>query len=470
MRAKIVATIGPASRVPAVLDQLIAAGMDVARLNLAHSAHAIVAADIKAIREASQRCGRSVAVLADLTGPKIRTGPLLGHSVELVPGDEITLTTKETPGSKKLVSVNYVDLPKDVEPGQRLLVADGLIELVSKKIDNDKVVCLVETGGTLLEHQGINLPQAKISTPTITEKDRDDLKFCMSHGVDIIALSFVRSAHDILELKALIRAAGKRLPVVAKIEKREAVDELEDIIEVADGVMIARGDLGVELPTEEVPILQKRIVAQAQKAGKASIIATQMLDSMMRSPRPTRAEASDVANAVFDGADAVMLSGETAIGKHPVASVATMVRIAERAEASIDYDKELRARSHWSAETVSGAISYATCQLSSLLPAQAIITSTESGRTAKEVSRYRPKAPISAISPNEETVRQLMLWWGVYPVLTNVSDNIDDMLHAALNQTKKTGLVDKGDRVVVTAGTLVNVPGTTNLIKVETIE
>ena len=470
MRAKIVATIGPASLAPGILDQLIGAGMDVARLNLAHSDHTILAADIKAVREASKRCGRSIAILADLTGPKIRTGPLMDHSVELVRGEEISLTTKATPGSEKLISVNYSDLPKDVELGQRLLVADGLIELIATKIENDKVVCLVETGGTLHEHQGINLPKARISTPTITEKDRDDLKFCMSQGVDIIALSFVRSARDIIELKALIKAAGKRCPVVAKIEKHEAVGELDDIIDVADGVMIARGDLGVELPTEEVPVLQKRIVARAQKAGKASIIATQMLESMIRSPRPTRAEASDVANAVFDGADAVMLSGETAIGKHPVASVVTMAKIAERAEASIDYDRELRSRSHWSTETVSGAISYATCQLASLLPARAIITSTESGRTAKEVSRYRPKARIVAISPNEETACQLMLWWGVHPVLTNMSDNIDDMLHTALDETKKTGLVDRGDRVVVTAGTLVNVPGTTNLIKVETIE
>jgi len=331
------------------------------------------------------------------------------------------------------------------------------------------VVCRVETGGVLLEHQGINLPQVTISTPTITAKDRLDLKFCLSQGVDIIALSFVRESADIVELKGLIKAAGKRCPVIAKIEKHEALTELSAIIDAADGVMIARGDLGVELPAEDVPILQKKIIKLAQKKGKASIIATQMLDSMIESPRPTRAEASDVANAVFDGADAVMLSGETAIGKYPVAGVATMAKIVNRAEDSVDYDGLLKERSHWSAETLNGAISYATCQLASVLPATAIITTTETGHTAKEVARYRPKVPIVAVSPNEETVCQLMLWWGVFPILTGLSDNIDDMLQMALEKAKDTGLVEAGDKVVVTAGTLVNTPGTTNLIKVETI-
>lgn len=469
MRAKIIATIGPASRDPAVIDRLIEAGMGLARLNLAHGDHATVAADIKAIREGSIRAGRPVAIMADLTGPKIRTGPLAAGRMELEIGDQITLTTRSTLGSSHLISVNYPALPGDVEVGQEILVADGLIGLEVIKIDGDEVTCLVNTGGILMENQGINLPQAEISTPTITEKDRDDLDFCLKKGVDIFALSFVRRAQDIINLKELIKAAGKVCPVVAKIEKHEAVNEINEIIRVADGVMIARGDLGVELPAEEVPIIQKQIVARAQKSGKASIIATQMLDSMIRSPRPTRAEASDVANAVFDGADAVMLSGETAIGRDPVASVAMMAKIVERAEVSIDYDKELRERSSWSAETVSGAISYATCQLATLLPVEAIVTSTESGRTAKEVSRYRPRARIVAVSPNKDTVCQLMLWWGVYPILMRMCENIDDMLQTALGETKEAGLAKTGDRVVVTAGTLVNVPGTTNLIKVETI-
>jgi len=469
MHAKIIATIGPAARDPVVLDRLIDVGLAVVRLNMAHGDHRAVAADIKAVRAAAGRRRRPVAVLADLQGPKIRTGPLENKRLQLMPGDCLVLTTESAPGTAEKISVSYPDLPKDVAPGQSILVADGLIELEVVKVNNHEVTCVVLTGGTLLEHQGINLPQAAISTPTITDKDRVDLGFCLDQGVDVVALSFVRSGRDIIELKGLINAVGKRCPVIAKIEKREALASIDEIIEAADGVMIARGDLGVELPAEDVPILQKEIIAKAQRAGKASIIATQMLDSMIHSPRPTRAEASDVANAVFDGADAVMLSGETAIGKYPVEAVETMVKIIERAEGVVDYESLLQARRHWSAETVSGAVSFAACQLASILPAAAIVTSTETGRTAKEVSRYRPQAPIVAVSPNAETVRQLMLWWGVRPITTAQSDNIDDMLHTALAETERAGLAKSGDKVVVTAGTLVNVPGTTNLIKVETI-
>ena len=469
MRAKIIATLGPATRPPEILDSLIDAGLAVARINLAHGGHAQVAEDIKAVRAASRRRGRPVAVLADLQGPKIRTGPLVAGSLQLASGDELILTTESTAGTAKKVSVSYPELPKDVMPGQSILVADGLLELEVLKVNNHEVTCRVLAGGTLFEHQGINLPQATISTPTITAKDRDDLQFCLDQGVDIIALSFVRDSRDIIELKSLINAAGGDCPVVAKIEKHEALGSLDEIIDAADGVMIARGDLGVELPAEDVPILQKEIIAKARRAGKASIIATQMLDSMIESPRPTRAEASDVANAVFDGTDAVMLSGETAIGKYPVASVETMARIVERAEGAVDYEALLQAQSYGAAEAVSRAVSFAACQLASVLPAEAIVVSTETGRTAKEVCRYRPRAPIVAVSPDEKSVRRLMLWWGVTPVLTDFSDNIDDMLHAALDVTKRAGLAAAGDKVVVVAGTLVNVPGTTNLIKVETI-
>lgn len=469
MRAKIIATIGPASRGVKRVGELIAAGMDVARLNMAHSEEAAIKRDIAAIREASRKAGRPVAIMADLAGPKIRTGPLTADKIKLTAGSEFALTTEPGPGTSALVSVSYSGLPADVSPGQLILLADGLIALRVARVETAKIICRVETGGVLRAHQGINLPEATISTPTITEKDEDNLALCLALGVDLVALSFVRRGRDIIDLKRLIREAGKRCPVVAKIEKHESVGRLDEIIEAADGVMIARGDLGVEVPTEEVPILQKEIIKRAQKRGKASIVATQMLESMIRSPRPTRAEASDVANAVFDGADAVMLSGETAVGKHPDLVVATMSRIIERAEANIDYDAALQARSHWASETVSDAISYATCQLASVLAAKAIITSTETGRTAKEVSRYRPAAPVVAVSPNEETVRQLKLWWGVEPVLTEVSATIDDMLKTALREIKSHALAVTGDQVVITAGTLVNVPGTTNLIKVETV-
>lgn len=469
MRAKIIATIGPACREPDVLDKMISAGLAVARLNMAHGDHQTIVKDVRAVREASRRCGRPVGILADLTGPKIRTGGLQSGSLELVRGGEITLTTKPTVGTQKEVSVSYPELAKDVAPGQSIFVADGMIELEVIKVTDSEVNCRVIIGGTLLEHQGINLPQATISTPTITNKDREDLEFCLAQGVDIVALSFVRSAADIVELKGLIHAAGRQTPVIAKIEKHEALATLDEIVEAADGVMIARGDLGVEFPAEDVPIFQKQIIKTAQKKGKASIIATQMLESMIQSPRPTRAEASDVANAVYDGADAVMLSGEAAIGKYPAESVATMARIIERAESTVEYEDILQARSHWSAETVSGAIAYATCHLASVLPATAIITSTETGRTAKEVSRYRPRATIVAISPNEATVRSLMLWWGVEPILAPASSNIDDMLQAAIAETKNAGFANPGDKVVVTAGTHINVAGSTNLIKVETV-
>jgi pyruvate kinase len=469
LKAKIVATIGPASSGAENLERLIKAGLAVARLNMAHGEYEAIARNIRTIRQLSLKLGRPVAILADLAGPKIRTGPAPEGGLELGAGDELVLTTEPSPESPKAIGVTYRDLPKDVKPRQSILLADGTIELEVLKVNTTEVTCGVKVGGTLLSNQGINLPQSIISTPTVTDKDRADLDFALKHDVDLVALSFVRHLQDIIELKKLIKAGGKRCPVIAKIEKREALEELDEIIDGADGVMIARGDLGVELPAEDVPILQKDIIRRAQKRGKVSIIATQMLDSMIRSPRPTRAEASDVANAVFDGADAVMLSGETAIGKYALESVSTMARIVERAEASVDYDRLLRERRRWASETVSDAISYATCHLSSVLSSAAIVTSTETGRTAKEISRYRPKAGIVAVSPNRETVRQLMLWWGVTPVLTAAATSIDQMLETALTETKRTGLAKAGDRVVVTAGTLINVPGTTNLIKVETL-
>ncbi len=469
MRAKIIATLGPASRSLECIEGLIERGLAVARVNMAHGKYDELAELIQTVRQASDRLGQPVAVMADLAGPKIRTGPLVNGQVELAADEEVVLTTEPTEGTVSRIGVSYPEFAADVEPGQEILISDGLLKLEVLSIENSEVLCRVETGGVLHANQGINLPQTVIKTPTVTEKDRADLDFCLGQGVDIVAMSFVRTAEDILEIKGLIKRSGLGCPVIAKIENHEAIPNLDGIIETADGVMIARGDLGVEVPPEDVPVLQKQIISDAQRRGKVSIVATQMLDSMIRSPRPTRAEAGDVANAVFDGADAVMLSGETAIGKYPLETVSVMARIIERAEEAVDYQQLLQSRSSWAAETISGAISYATCHLASMLPAAAIVTSTETGRTAKQVARYRPEAPIVAVSPNEATVRQLMLWWGVVPRLVRPSGNIDDVLKTALREAKGAGVVNGGDKVVLTAGALINVPGTTNLIKVERI-
>ena len=469
MRAKIVATIGPASRDAGTLGALVDAGLAVARLNMAHADHSDAAQDIRALRAVASERGRPIAIMADLGGPKIRTGDLPDGPVSVDVGDQVVFMSDpvDVPGA---IKVSYPSFAMDLRPGEQVLISDGAIRLTVEKIDGPKVVCRVDAGGVIGARQGINLPLTSLSTPTITKKDRADLEFCLENGVDIIAMSFVRHVEDIRELQAIIKRADRQCPVVAKIENREAVSNLREIISAADGVMIARGDLGVEVPAEDVPILQKQIIGEARKNGKASIIATQMLESMIHSPIPTRAEAGDVANGVFEGADAVMLSGETAVGEYPVKTVETMARIIRRAEASVDYETPFVAREPWAKETITDAISYSTCHLASILSAAAIVTSTETGRTARQVARYRPRAPIIAISPDIETVRRLMLWWGVVPVKTSHCSNIDEMLQQAIEAAKGTGLVQPGDSVVLTAGALVNVPGTTNLIKVEEIE
>lgn len=468
-KTKIIATIGPASATLKTVKALIRQGLCVARLNMAHGSHDQHREIINLVRQASQELDQPVAIMADLEGPKIRTGSLASEPIELKAEQEVTLTPKPVKGSSQVIPVAYSRLIEDVQVGQRLLLADGTIELVVINKNKDEIRAKVKVGGYLRSNQGLNLPETSVKIPSITKKDQEDLNFCLAADVDLVALSFVREADDLHRLKEMLAAAGKVIPIVAKIEKHEAVANLDSIIETADAVMVARGDLGVELSPEEVPIIQKQVISKAQYAGKAVIIATQMLESMVNSPRPTRAEASDVANAIFDGADAVMLSEETAIGRYPVETVATMAKIALRAEEHIDYEQLLLSRSKWANTTVSDAISYATCHLASTLKAQAIITSTETGRTAKQISRYRPKSAIVATTPNETTVRQLMLWWGVQPLKTPVSQNIDQMLQTAIDVTRQAKIVKAGDRIVITAGALVNVPGTTNLIKVEAV-
>ncbi len=469
IRTKIIGTIGPSTKEIETMSAVIKAGMNVARLNFSHGDIQTHLESIKAVRRCAADLNKTVAILADLSGPKIRTGELENDEVYLNAGDSIALTTKNVVGNHGQISVNYSGLVKDVTIGDSILLADGLIQLIVRSVHRDEVICLVQNGGALKSRQGLNLPGKTLSIPAVTSKDKSDLKFILEQDIDWIAMSFVRQADDIKELKSLIESAGRDIPVIAKIEKFEAVENLDDIIAVADGLMLARGDLGVEIPIERLPVIQKKVIKKAQRHGIPVITATQMLDSMIRNPRPTRAEASDVANAIFDGTDAVMLSGETAIGAYPDASVEMMAKICRQAESVLDWEGLLRDRTHWALGTVSDAISYATCQLSFILKSKAIITPTQSGKTARQVSRYRPKSPIIAVSPRAEVVHRLMLSWGVVPLLVNTPNNIDGMFELAVEAAKKSRLVSAGDQVIITAGVLVNIPGTTNLIKVHSV-
>jgi len=452
------------------MSNIIEAGLNVARLNFSHGDLNTHLASIKRLRQVAASLNKTVAILADLSGPKIRTGRVAGDEIALNGGDNIILTNKDIVGDNVRLGVNYPDIAKDFEAGDKILLADGLIQLSVLSVSADEIICKIENGGTLKSRQGLNFPGKTLNVPAITSKDRSDLEFILKNDVDWLAMSFVRQADDVRELKSLIKAAGRDIPVIAKIEKFEAIENLDDIITAADGLMLARGDLGVEIPIEELPIVQKKIIKKAQQRGIPVITATQMLDSMIRNPRPTRAEASDVANAIFDGTDAVMLSGETAVGSYPVASVKMMSRICSRTESVLDWETLLRNRSHWALGNVSDAISYATCQLNFTLKSKAIITPTQSGKTARQVSRYRPESPIIAVSPRREVVNRLMLSWGVVPMLVDKPDNIDSMFELAVEAAKRSRLVAKDDQIIITAGVLVNIPGTTNLIKVHTVD
>ena len=417
-RTKIVATIGPASRERKVLESLAQAGIDVVRLNFSHGEHQEHLAVMQSVREIAARLGRPIAILQDLSGPKIRTGRLEDDKpVELRKGERITITTDESiEGTARLISTTYDPLPRDVSPGDRILLDDGNLELRVIKASLQEVECEVVDGGWLKSNKGMNLPGVKLSTPALTEKDRRDLAFGVKNGVDYVALSFVRQAADVSECKALIKSLGGTCPVIAKIEKREAIDDLAAILEAADGVMVARGDLGVELSTEEVPTLQKRIIEMANGAGKVVITATQMLESMIENPRPTRAEASDVANAILDGTDGIMLSAETASGRYPVEAVATMARIALYTEEHYGAFRPPASVSIQCASDVASSLARVARTVAEELGCKLIVAFTESGTTAHLVSTYRPRPPIAAITPNADTYRRLALWWGVIPV------------------------------------------------------
>ncbi|HYY34699.1 MAG TPA: pyruvate kinase [Gaiellaceae bacterium] len=465
-RTKIVCTIGPASSTPEQMDRLVAAGMDAARLNFSHGSHEQHAERARLLREAQQRAGRPLAVIADLQGPKLRVGDL-ASPVVVSEGEEVVVAgaTNGRPGD---LPVSPPILPEILRPGHEVLIDDGLVRLQVAEVAEGRALCTVEVGGRIESHKGVNVPGVPIPIPSLTEKDLADLEFALSLGVDWIALSFVRSANDIRGLRELVQGAGADTLVIAKIEKAEALEELDAIVSAADAVMVARGDLGVEIGPTAVPLVQKRIILCALEHGKPAVTATQMLESMLHHAEPTRAEASDVANAILDGTSAVMLSGETAVGEYPVQSVAFMDRIARAVEPSLGPRHELARAADAPFPTVGEAMSNAACDIAEVLGAVAILVPTYSGRTASAVARHRPQRPIIAVTHKRYAVQQLALEWGVVSAEIEECRDVEDLWARSLEAARETGLVQPGDRVVITAGTAVNVPGTTNVIKVET--
>ncbi len=473
LRTKIVCTIGPASCSVDLLQEMILSGMNVARLNFSHGGLDYHGENIDRIRTASEAVGKPVAILMDLQGPKLRVGEIEGEGVLLEEGAEITLTSRPIVGHGAEIPVQYISLPTLVRPGDRILMDDGLLEVIVLESSETEIKCKVVTGGLLTSNKGMNLPRAHASIPAITEKDKRDLGFALEKGADWIALSFVRNANEVVVLQELIRrqcAFGCPTPVIAKIEKPEAMNNIDAIIAAAEGIMVARGDLGIEASPEEVPMMQKQLIQKCNQAGKPVITATQMLDSMMRNPRPTRAEASDVANAILDGSDAIMLSGETAVGHYPLAALRTMVKIAERAEVELQNRIAQQPISRPRTMSIAEAVSHAARETAQDLNAAAIVTPTVSGYTARMVSRYRPTVPIVAVTPSPMVQRQLCLHWGVYPLLANRTDNTDQMLADAVRTSREHGLVKPGELVVVTGGAAGSAAGTTNLIKVQVVE
>ena len=466
-RSKIICTLGPASESPEMIVRLMRAGMDVARLNFSHGTHAEHARTIARIREASVMLQKPIAILADLGGPKIRTGPLAGgQPVQLRAGQKFIITTQERPGTRAGVSTNFKRLPREVRRGDRILLADGLIELRVLSSRGRAVTCEVLNGGELGEHKGINLPGVNLRVPALTPKDRADLGFALRHGANYVAVSFVRRAQDVLAAKAAILRRGKDTPVIAKLEKPEAIASLDEILRVADGVMVARGDLGVEMSPERVPVVQKQIIAKARDARRPVITATQMLESMTQNPRPTRAEASDVANAIFDGTDAVMLSGETSVGRYPVETVQMMDRIIVEAESSVTrFPRPHRPEQLNVAETTCELI----CHASQELKMKVLAVFTESGSTARLVSKYRPHQPIVAFSPDPETRRRLSLLWGVLPRSMPHIRKIEDLAVLAEKRLLEEKLVRRGDIIGIVAGTPFGIRGTTNFMKFHVI-
>ncbi|WP_312098473.1 pyruvate kinase, partial [Niallia sp.] len=471
-KTKIVCTIGPASESVEKLTQLMEAGMNVARLNFSHGDFDEHGARIKNIREAAEITGNNIAILLDTKGPEIRTNNMQNGAIELVAGNDIIVSMTEVEGTTEKFSVTYEGLIDDVEPGSKILLDDGLIGLEVTKVDKaaGEIHTKILNSGTLKNKKGVNVPGVAVKLPGMTEKDANDIRFGIEQGIDFIAASFVRRASDVLEIKQLLEDNNaSHIHIIPKIENQEGVDNIDEILEVSDGLMVARGDLGVEIPAEEVPLVQKLLIKKCNTLGKPVITATQMLDSMQRNPRPTRAEASDVANAIFDGTDAIMLSGETAAGSYPVEAVQTMNNIASRAEEALNYKEILSKRSKDSEHSITDSIGQSVAHTALNLEVKAVITPTGSGHTARMISKYRPEAPIVAVTYDARIQRQLALVWGVYPRLSQKSESTDEMLDVAVQEGVNSSIVTHGDLVVITAGLPVGEAGTTNIMKIHVI-
>lgn len=468
-RTKIVCTLGPSSDSPAMIESLIRAGLNVARINTSHGTMESHAQMVANVRSVAKKLGVHVPVLLDLSGPKMRIGAIAAGSAMLRAGDSFTLTTRVVPGDWKAVSITYAALVADVSPGDRILMGDGEIELRARSKTATDLECEVVVGGELKPNKGVNTPGAKLSETVPTEKDLANVAFGIEHDVDFFALSFVRTADEVRRLRWILREKGSDIHIIAKIEKKEALDNLTSILEASDAVMIARGDLGLELPIEQVPLIQKDVIRASLTASKPVITATQMLESMIQNPRPTRAEAADIANAVFDGTDAVMLSGETASGKYPIEAVRTMAEVAEASEARIDYARRFSEVAPDPGRTIPEAVAHAACLTAIEIGARVILCCTRSGQTALYVSNRRAPTKIAVISPHEPTLNRAMLYWNAVSVRIKGGGDTDAMIGAAKDAVVAAGIAQRGDRVVVVAGVPVDVPGTTNMIKADVL-
>ena len=469
-KTKIVCTIGPASETVEKMRELMLAGMNVARFNFSHGTHEEQRVKLERVRQVREELGLPIATLLDTKGPEIRLRDFEGGRAELVSGQRFILTTQEILGTGDRAAITYKNLKNDISAGTTILIDDGLIEMNVEEISGEEIICRVINGGVVSNHKGVNVPGAVLSMPYISDVDREDILFGIEMGYEFLAASFARTKDDILEVRKILKDHGSDMKIIAKIENMQGIENLEEILEVSDGIMVARGDMGVEIPLEEVPILQKKMIHLANAQGKHVITATQMLESMIKNPRPTRAEATDIANAIYDGTTAIMLSGESAAGKYPVEAVQTMAKIAESAEKDIDYCARTKLAERDDKADITTAIAYATCTAAMDLKAAAIITVTMSGFTAEAIARFKPRSQVIGCTTNERVYHQLNLLWGVTPLMLGKESTTDDLFSAAVTEAKKAGCVKQGDTVVITAGVPLGVAGKTNMIHVVEVE
>lgn len=470
-KTKIICTLGPSTKKDNVLRELMLNGMNTARINFSHGTREAHLETINEVKKLREELNLPIAILLDTSGPEIRLGDFAGGKAELESGNLFTLTSRDVEGTEKEASITYKGLSKDIEKGTIILIDDGLIKMEAEEVTDTDIVCRVLNGGTVSNHKGINVPNVNISMPYISEKDRLDIIFGIDNGLDYIAASFVRSADDVLQIRKIFEEKGcNNIKIISKIENRQGVDNIDEILEVSDGIMIARGDMGVEIPLQEVPVIQKKIIKKVYNADKIVITATQMLDSMIKNPRPTRAEATDVANAIYDGTSAIMLSGETAAGNYPVEALKTMVDITKCAEEDIDYKKKFKILAKMDTPNVTDAISHATCMTAMDINAAAIITITKEGGTARMISRYRPYSPIIGCTPLKKTFYQMGLSWGVTPVMINEETDTEELFINSIKAAQQNGYIEKGETAVITAGVPLGISGTTNIIRVMTAE